>query len=379
MKYMGSKRSMLRNGLGDLLETLVPAKSGFYDLFCGSASVAGHVAQRFNIPVRAGDLQKYAVILAASQIEQVESFDALEVWKDWMAGSTVWLFNVNKNIEPPPPLPDVRENTREWRAAVAASREYCADLPSSFSLARAYGGYYFSPRQAITIDALRQNLPSGYEVPTLASLIDAASSCTASPGHTAQPFGTKDSALPHLAAAWNKDILNVAAAVLKRISGTKANVQGRAVQGDALVLAESMTEGDLAFIDPPYSEVQYSRFYHVLEAIAQGSIGEVGGVGRYPTLCERPQSLFSRITRSADAFDTLMLSVAASGAEAIVTFPSNEASNGLSGELVEAISNQYFYVKTKKIASLFSTLGGNDINRKARQSTTELVLHLAPR
>ena len=55
------------------------------------------------------------------------------------------------------------------------------------------------------------------------------------------------------------------------------------------------------------------------------------------------------------------------------------ASNGLSGTLVEAISDQYFCVRTRKVASTFSTLGGNAVLRTARQNATELILHLVPR
>lgn len=379
MKYMGSKRSMLKNGLGELLEALVPSKATFYDLFCGGGSVAGHVAQRFSIPVCASDLQKYAVVLAAAQIEQTEHFDPTLVWQRWQDASTAWLAGVTSHLSMPPPLPLASESKSKWRSAVASTRLYCSMLPPEFPLSRAYGGYYFSAAQAMTLDALRHCLPDERKTPTLAALIDAASSCAAAPGHTAQPFGTRDSALPHLAAAWHKNIPNFAVNALQRMAGVKANIQGQAIETDALAMSDALTERDVAFIDPPYSEVQYSRFYHVLEAVARGDVGEVFGTGRYPKLDQRPQSLFCRITQSAEAFDALMVRVATAGAEAIVTFPSGMASNGLSGELVESISAQYFKVRTRKITSLFSTLGGNAVTRDARATATELVLHLAPR
>lgn len=379
MKYMGSKRSMLKNGLGELLETLVPTKATFYDLFCGSGSVAGHVAQRFSIPVCAGDLQQYAVVLAAAQIEQTKHFDPTLVWQSWLDASTNWLTAATSNLQMPSALPSIIESKSKWRTAVVSTRLYCSALPSEFPLTRAYGGYYFSAVQAMTLDALRHCLPEERRTPTLAALIDAASNCAAAPGHTAQPFGTRDSAIPHLAAAWNKDVSTFVANALQRVAGVKANVQGQAIEADALLMCDALSEQDVAFIDPPYSEVQYSRFYHVLEAVARGNVGDVFGTGRYPELDQRPQSLFCRITQSAEAFDALMVRVATAGAEAIVTFPSGDASNGLSGELVEAISAQYFKVRTRKITSLFSTLGGNAVTRHARTTATELVLHLAPR
>lgn len=379
MKYMGSKRSMLKNGLGEMLEVLVPKAENFFDLFTGSGAVAGHVAQRFNIKVYAGDLQYYAAVLAASQIEQTEGFDAKSVADKWIRAASQWLFEEIKGIGLPNALPEIYSTSELWRNAVYAGREYCNNLPSSFPLAKAYGGYYFSPMQAMVLDALRQSLPIEKNINVLAALIDAASDCAASPGHTAQPFGTKDTALPHLAKAWSKDVVQAATLALERIALNIAKIKGCALQTDALQLSEKLNEGDVAFIDPPYSEVQYSRFYHVLEAVAIGMVEDVKGVGRYPEIKCRPQSEFSRISQSAEAFNTLMIGVAASGAQAIVTFPSGDASNGLSGELVEEISSQYFHVRTRKISSIFSTMGGNSVNRDARSSATELVLHLVPK
>ncbi|WP_369640864.1 DNA adenine methylase [Variovorax sp. V77] len=373
---MGSKRSMLLNGLGELLTDLVPKRRGFFDLFCGTGSVAGYVAQRFHTSVCAGDLQKYAVALAACQIEQTAVFSATEIGQDWIQAAKFWLDERRNLIDPALLLRPASEGLEDWRFAVLEARRLCVELPAEFSLARAYGGHYYSPHQAISLDALRATLPAQQRGAALAALIDAASTCAAAPGHTAQPFGISDSALPHLANAWSRDVSSSALSALSKIARLQANVPGRAVKSDALELTNELDEGDLAFIDPPYSEVQYSRFYHVLEAVAEGFAPEVSGVGRYPEIGLRPQSKFSLLTQSAQAFDDLMLGVAASGADAIVTFPSNEASNGLSGDLVEAISAQYFHVKTKKIASLFSTMGGNAISRHARQAQLSLFCTL---
>lgn len=56
MKYMGSKRAMLENGLGELLGQEIQTANRFVDLFTGSAAVAAHVGCRFHLPVLAFDL-----------------------------------------------------------------------------------------------------------------------------------------------------------------------------------------------------------------------------------------------------------------------------------------------------------------------------------
>jgi adenine-specific DNA-methyltransferase len=376
LKYMGSKSSMLRNGLGELLTEQIPLKGRFFDLFCGSGSVSGHVAQQFNIPVFAGDLQKYAVILAAAQVEQTLSFSPSTVWKNWQRKAVNFLSDHFQTLEAASRLSKLAGSSCEMRNTVSLARKFCNGLPNLFALSRAYGGYYYSPLQAMHLDALRFAVPRKHSTAALAALISAASSCAAAPGHTAQPFGTKDSALPHLASAWVKNLVMCAQREFERNATRAAKQKGIALQLDAALLTEKMMEGDMAFIDPPYSEVQYSRFYHVLEAIALGCVGEVSGSGRYVSILHRPQSKFCRSSQSTEAFEHLMRKVASTGADALVTFPAGDTSNGLSGSRVEEISHAFFRVKKRKIASTFSTLGGNSIQRSARQSTTELVLHL---
>lgn len=370
---------MLRNGLGELLEKQISNKNGFYDLFCGAGSVAGHIAQNFEIPVYACDLQQYAVVLAASQIENTEQFDPHVVENFWAISTKNWLDVHFETWQEALKISQLPDDIHLKRISVIEARSFCETLGDDFPISKAYGGYYYSPAQAMLIDARRRCLPIESNTIALAALIDAASSCAASPGHTAQPFSTSDTALPHLATAWAKDIEQMIAKALDQLSAKKAIISGEAIVSDALEFSKRLGENDLAFIDPPYSEVQYSRFYHVLESIARGKVGIVSGVGRYPDIADRPQSQFSRQTQSAKAFEDLMQSVAEAGAQAIVTFPSGNASNGLSGERVEAISDKYFKIKKRKITSVFSTLGGNSIRRDARKSTTELILHLAPK
>ena len=138
------------------------------------------------------------------------------------------------------------------------------------------------------------------------------------------------------------------------------------------------------FIDPPYSGVHYSRFYHVLESIARGRSGAVTGIGRYPDERRRPRSRYSLQSEASDALDNLLKTIAARGSKIILTFPNHSCSNGLSGSLVYKIALRHFDVVKKSVASRFSSLGGtsdnrgNEAGRAARRYTRELVLTLTP-
>jgi hypothetical protein len=148
-------------------------------------------------------------------------------------------------------------------------------------------------------------------------------------------------------------------------------------------VAEGLTPSDLVIIDPPYSDVQYSRFYHVLEAIARADenksvMATVSGTGRYPPASERPRSDFSLKSRSQAAIEDLLDALADAGCRAIITFPATRCSNGLSGQQIARLAKEQFFVQTKTVKGRFSTLGGNGTTRAARTSSAEMIISLSP-
>src|SRR5437773_8906854 len=83
MKYMGSKRVMLGNGLGDVLNREVPGARRFVDMFLGTAEVAAFVARRHALPVYGVDLQAYSVVLAEAVIARCTTLPWEQLWKNW--------------------------------------------------------------------------------------------------------------------------------------------------------------------------------------------------------------------------------------------------------------------------------------------------------
>lgn len=375
MKYMGSKRWMLRNGLGHTLDDASAGAKRFVDLFAGTGAVSAHVATKRAIPVVAYDLQKFSVVLTQAIVGRSKKLDVEKIWEEWKKRAA----SIKAQYTPPIANQVTKtfvEQCRQWSKA-----------KTSLPITKAYGGHYFSPSQAVWIDALRKTLPlrePGRTV-ALAALIQAASESAASPGHTAQPFQSTRSAKKFLKEAWDRDVCERVKRSLKLISETHARTVGKARVGDANKAVSCLRKGDLVFIDPPYSGVHYSRFYHVLETIARGKCGPVSGVGRYPEASERPRSRYSVKSESIDAFTELLKTVSDKNATAIVTFPAHECSNGLSGKEIIKIAKQFFAVKTKSVHSKFSTLGGTQIvdgkgnGRAARQHAKELILVLSPK
>jgi hypothetical protein len=380
MKYMGSKRYMLKNGFGSAITAAAADSERVVDLFAGSAAVSWYAAERFEAPVLAVDLQSYSAVLARAVIARTEPLELESIEREWLA----------------PTLRSARA-TKQWKAAgrfdqptsktaVGEARRFCA-REGGGPITAAYGGHYFAPRQALLIDRALLRLPAAEPERSAcrAALIAAAAYCAAAPGHTAQPFQPTASALPYIRENWARDPLAYARTWLAEIAPRFARREGTTEVGDALDVAEGLGSGDLAIIDPPYSDVQYSRFYHVLEAIARSDGGgaemAVSGVGRYPPFEQRPRSDWSLKSRSTEAIEDLLDALAESGCRAIITFPKDRCSNGLSGDQIADLARRQFEVDTKTVKGKFSTLGGggNNTTRAARAASAELIITLAPK
>ena len=367
---------MLRNGLADLIQARVSQHERFVDLFCGSSAVSWHVASNYAVPVLASDLQEFCRVLAAAVVCRTGVLG--QYWIDtWIERATGTardhpMFMAASSLQDSCERKSIVEYT-------ATARELCVggDTP----ITSAYGGYYFSPLQAIYLDCLRSSIPrrSPHRIAALAALIRTASACAASPGHTAQPFGPTVSAEPYLRHAWAKDVVQHVRRHGELLSAIGSKKEGVALSCDANTIASGLSAGDLVFIDPPYSSVHYSRFYHVLETIVGGRCIEVSGVGRYPPPELRPRSRYSLPSESELALYQLLETIGECRSGVIVTFPAGSASNGLSGQRVIDMARNWFKVDCIRVKSRFSTLGGNTRNRSARVRTEELLLSLDPK
>ncbi|MCY3869832.1 MAG: DNA adenine methylase [Gemmatimonadetes bacterium] len=378
---MGSKRVMLKNGLGELLAAQAQSALRVVDLFCGAAYVSWFAATELRKSVLACDLQKYAAVLAGAVVKRTKPIEAQDLDKSWLstADQARRKFKVWQEAS--------QLDTAEYSTAIwhRYAQELCSsDSPDEEAdpllVWRCYGGHYFSPTQALSFDSMLRSLPKDSELRELclASVIIAASNCAAAPGHTAQPFKATQTAAEYLRASWLLDPFHYARAALKKLCPLYATEPGKAVVADANQIAKKLNSNDVVFVDPPYSAVQYSRFYHVLETIAGGTCSTVEGVGRYPPIDERPNSNYSKKSISSQTMKNLLRILSNKGCKVVLTFPKGECSNGLSGEGIEEMAQQFFRVTRQSVETTFSTLGGNRTNRDARKVSDELMLALDP-
>jgi adenine-specific DNA-methyltransferase len=376
IKYMGAKTRLLGNGLGAILENELHDVSRFVDLFSGSAVVAWHVAQRYDIPVTAVDLQSYSAALAAAVLHRTGPIDKI-------SGATRVFSALSSRFGDLLQMERQEINQLSDTAFIrwikkARSR---GDEGNSSTLRTLYGGHYFSPRQCEVLEASVAGISDVVrDGPVItACAIYAASRCSASTGHTAQPLSPNLNSARWIRNAWSINPIDVMRRGLARLSPLFARRRGSAVIKDAIETARSCTSGDLVFLDPPYSSVHYSRFYHVLESIATGWRGSVYGTGRYPHPTLRPQSEFSVRSTAFDAMGELLDVLAERRSRLVITYPVHECSNGLSAALIEKLGAKHFSIARHPFSGQFSTLGGDNAHRSARQDATEAVLVFRPK
>lgn len=385
MKYMGHKGKLLPI-LGEILVEESRHARRIADPFCGSGAVSWFLAENSDKALVSGDLQSFAVARAASVIERTAPVDSASLLRTWFHRARAIVATVADHF--PNATRSVAAEyvtSEDIRYVVSRSRTFSQTvLPQlldriggAFPMARAYGGHYFSPLQAIELDALRQTLPDDEDCRKVAlgALIEAASKCAAAPGHTAQPFQPTISAAKYIVEAWNRNVWDIVSHAVDSISGTYARVAGEARAGDFVQSIDALEGGDLVFADPPYSDVHYSRFYHVLETLARGKEISVFGKGRYPPFADRPVSDFSRKGQSLAAAKALVDACARREVNLVLTFPSVGASNGLAAaDFVELGAGKFSSIQTHEIASNFSTLGGGPETRGGRKVCVESIV-----
>jgi len=181
--------------------------------------------------------------------------------------------------------------------------------PNSFPYCMAtvyYSNAYFGLSQAIALDSIRfaidKCMTGAFRDFCLAALLVTACSCASGP-HFAQPpkirsEGSMAEILEHRA----RDVLSEYSLILRLMAERQKepariehvwNLDWR----QALAQFDSVTKSAAVdrrgvYVDPPYTKLQYSRYYHVLNTILAYNYPDISGKGRYPPRSYRFSSRF---------------------------------------------------------------------------------------
>jgi adenine-specific DNA-methyltransferase len=229
IKYLGSKRTLIPT-----LTTLAQASGAktALDLFTGTTRVA-KAFKALGMKVIAADTASYSEVFAKTWIE----LDA--------------------------DLVDAKELTGALEELAALPGE-----PGYFTQTFCLDARFFQPENGARVDSMRAKIESDYigtnlYNPLLTALILAADRVDSTTGLQMAFLKT-----------WARRSFNV----LEMRDPGLLSGSGLALRGDALQLAKTLPEVELAYLDPPYNQHRYFSNYHIWESVVRWDKPETYGI-----------------------------------------------------------------------------------------------------
>lgn len=358
VQYLGSKLRVLEE-IRYAASTLIAPGGTVADLFTGTTVVAQQLALTGS-RVSAVDTQRYGEIFGSAMLgierdrgESVDSGKIVDFAREQPNRTTaVW------------ERAAVQEKAAIESADAAALRNLYETLPLAWrhnpyselpnSICSVYAGTYFGVSQAIEIDGLRESihamaasglLSEWQKAAAMTGLMHAASMSVHSAGkHFAQPLGQGAGDSRFLNARLLSDrsisIVECFKEGSRRVSespffASDSHAAHRA-SAESFVRAEKMGH-DLYYLDPPYTAQQYSRFYHVLETLADDGSpklppGEIQSTGLYPV--GRYKSAFSSRRMAPGAMEALVNEIARRGSAALISYSASASGSDGNARMV---------------------------------------------
>lgn len=200
-----------------------------------------------------------------------------------------------------------------------------------------HSGTYFGIRQCIEMDSIRAGADRALSKGAISSeqhrwailaLCRAASATSNSTGHFAQALTPKPDNISRVISKRRRSPLAEWSCAIDEMNpvGTPAWRKGNKVfQKDAISLAKELSSNrvhpGILYADPPYTDDQYSRYYHLLENIVLYDYPDTYGKGEYRP--DRFVSKFSLANGVRQAFDELIEAASRTNSAFMLSYPSN--------------------------------------------------------
>ena len=328
LNYQGSKKNLL-DFIHKNTTSYLNNDSTILDIFAGTCSV-GYSFKR-NHTVYANDSELYAYIISKAllgvyssnynhilqQIEQdyYQNYSLFpDSFKSYQAQEQILLENAN-NISQLIEL--YNSVTTVWNSEVLLSSK----IHRNFELFTTYySNSYFGIKQAMDIDSIRFAIEkyksSDIFYPLMTSLFFAMKECVFSKdGHMAQPLNL-DSNKTKLFALRNKSIYEIFKQKFEMFfSNDFVNIAGCNkvfnLDFENLLKQEDIIKNaTFIYADPPYTDMQYSRYYHLLNIVAKYNYpAPTQNAGKYTKglyTVDRFQSKLSAKSSCLQTFNTLI-------------------------------------------------------------------------
>lgn len=155
--------------------------------------------------------------------------------------------------------------------------------------------------------------------------------------------------------------------------------RNKSFQEDSLLLLPKFVKAKerpaVIYADPPYTNDHYSRYYHLLDTMMLYDYPSVTGAGLYRP--NRFQTPFSLKSKAASAFDSLVSSVAKTGADLVLSYPSNGLIIEAGAKPITILKKHFRRVECcDSVEHRHSTFGAS--KGSARANVTELIYIARP-
>lgn len=355
IQYLGNKLRVL-DPILDMAVRMVGPNARVADLFTGSSVVAQALCSR-GFSVTAVDTQSYSVAIASAMLgvgrSQSETFDPLQVLQARYSSSNLDLWSRYAEAESAAIAQNDFDSLTKlyselpliWRRADQFGSAVADHVPLMTEI---YSGSYFGVGQALALDQLRSSAAALHRSgqltdwqfsAALTAIMSAASAAVNSAGkHFAQPLLAGSS--QNIGFLRKRVLEDRRVCIDKHFIAASAEINlrsqmpftgNRAVKSAAEdFVANDGSEFDLYYLDPPYTAQQYSRFYHVLETLADYKMPDLihnGKVttGLYPA--SRYKSAFSSRRLALPAFSGILQQAKRKNVSLLISYSSSGANS----------------------------------------------------
>lgn len=340
--YMGTKRELV-----SLVSSAVKcSKDGILlDAFSGMCSLGEEIGTERQI--WSNDAQHFASEVAhALFVGREAPVSALSAAERLFPAYSIHQSTLSKLLAGPLNLEaeymastDFDQFDRAYQRVDAALKKAAKGLiGKKYSLfSRIYPNTYVGAAQAIEIDSIACSIMKAVHNGTvsldqkrwlLIALGRAILKCSSTTGHFAQFLQPKRSSYRTFAnqrrrRVWEEWLESID--LLSPVGTASWRSHNKAFNEDSLTLIKRFrrrrVRPSVVYADPPYTDDQYSRFYHLFETLLMYDYPKVSGKGLYRR--RRFQTSFSLRSTVASAFDEFVQAVSKMGADLILSYPSN--------------------------------------------------------
>lgn len=416
IRYIGNKTKLLPN-IKQVVDDNLKGTGCILDLFSGSTVVAQCLSKKYT--VYTNDIQKYSYIVSKAVLEIDPNFDYTSLNIEHIINSnyfnlnsqyihSIWMDALQYEKE----LINALVNNIEDDELLQKFKKYYEDSPYVFNYEEGnypnvfkgldniyskenyrklhdnktdnfyilfslnYAMPYFSLNQAVFIDSYRfaiDKMLYNKEISKteyyiyLSLLIYLLNNIVTSVGdHYAQPQQFKVSDQKKLKKEVSKiikkkslDLLNCISQKCEEFKKINSNgvCRNKSFCNNYMDMLnfKEMENVDLIYIDPPYTNAHYSRFYHILETLVNYDYPDLEYFGRYRN--DRFQSSFCIKSKALAEFECMIKKCANLHKPIVISYSDTKQCIVLKSELIDICKKYYVEVNVEELDYLYRNFG----------------------